>query len=169
MDPVTGINLFKALHAFGIAGWATIAMINNGRSFTMTAGTVGRMMSMELLKQEPPVNTPLLSRATTSRVIHRAALTVIVVLQILTAISMWISGYLLLMKTASHPETLLWLNVGIICFATCAFILLLGGLWYGYWIRQEGLQITHIAIVIWSIAAFLLFHSNLASGLTGDI
>ncbi|MDE9445963.1 DUF2165 family protein [Xenorhabdus bovienii] len=55
------------------------------------------------------------------------------------------------------------------CFATCAFVLLLGGLWYGYWIRQEGLQLTHIAIVIWSIAAFLLFHLSMTSELIGDI
>ncbi|CDH32383.1 DUF2165 family protein [Xenorhabdus bovienii] len=169
MDPVTGIALFKALHAFGIAGWATIGMINNVQSFTVTTGTVGRMMSMTLLKQEPPVNTPLLRRATTSRAMHSTALAVIVVLQALTAIAMWIGGYLLLTTAASHPDTLLWLNVGITCFTTCAFVLLLGGLWYGYWIRQEGLQLTHIAIVIWSIAAFLLFHLSMTPELIGDI
>ncbi|CDH25938.1 membrane hypothetical protein [Xenorhabdus bovienii str. kraussei Becker Underwood] len=113
MDPVTGIALFKALHAFGIAGWATIGMINNVQSFTVTTSTVGRMMSMTLLKQEPPVNTPLLRRATTSRAIHSAALAVIVILQALTAIAMWSGGYLLLTTAASHPDTLLWLNVGI--------------------------------------------------------
>ncbi|AOM42488.1 DUF2165 family protein [Xenorhabdus hominickii] len=169
MDSIAGIDLFKALHAFGIAGWATIGVINNVQSFTVTTGTVGRMMSMAFLKQEPPVNTPLLRRATTSRAMHGAALAFIVVLQAITAIAMWIGGYLLLMTASSYPEALPWLNVGITCFAMCAFVLLLGGLWYGYWIRQEGLQLTHIAIVIWSIAAFLLFHLSMAPELIGDI
>ena len=91
---------------------------------------------------------------------HRAALTVIVVLQAVTAIAMW-GGGLLLTAAAPHVDALQWIDVGIVSFAACAFVLLLGGLWYGYWIRQEGLQMTHIAIVIWSIAAYLLFHLNL--------
>lgn len=31
MAPLTGIDLFKTLHAVAIAGWATIVTINNVR------------------------------------------------------------------------------------------------------------------------------------------
>ncbi|MCS8237450.1 DUF2165 domain-containing protein [Pseudomonas aeruginosa] len=32
------------------------------------------------------------------------------------------------------------------------FGMLLGGLWFGYWIRQEGLQLTHLLLVVWVLA-----------------
>ncbi|MDN7675622.1 DUF2165 domain-containing protein [Burkholderia oklahomensis] len=158
MSPLTDIDLFKSLHAFAIAGWATIVTINNVQTFAATTGTIGRTMSMTLLKQDPPVDTPLLRRASTSRGLHRAALAIIVLLQALTAIAMWGGVYLLLTTPAPHAAALPWLDAGATGFAACALVLLLGGLWYGYWIRQEGLQLTHIALIVWSIAAYLLFH-----------
>ena len=58
MNLTGGIELFKVLHVFGIAAWATLSMVNNVQAFTVTLGTVGRTMSMALLQQDPPVNTP---------------------------------------------------------------------------------------------------------------
>ncbi|WP_174429805.1 DUF2165 family protein [Burkholderia metallica] len=158
MSPLIGLDSFKAFHAFAIAGWATIAMLNNVQTHTAATNTVGRTMSMTLLKQDPPIDTPLLRRATTSRALHRAALTILVLLQALTAIAMWGGVWLLLSTTPPHAAALPWLDAGATGFSACALVLLLGGLWYGYWIRQEGLQLTHIALVIWSISAYLLFH-----------
>lgn len=89
MAPLTGIDLFKTLHAVAIAGWATIVTINNVQTFAATTSTVGRTMSMALLRQDPPVDTPLLCRATASRALHRVALAIIVLLQAFTAIAMW--------------------------------------------------------------------------------
>ncbi|KGX35139.1 DUF2165 family protein [Burkholderia pseudomallei] len=149
MAPLTGIDLFKTLHAVAIAGWATIVTINNVQTFAATTSTVGRTMSMALLRQDPPVDTPLL---------HRVALAIIVLLQAFTAIAMWGGVRLLLATAPPHAAALPWLDAGATGFAACALVLLLGGLWYGYWIRQEGLQLTHIALVVWSIAACLLFH-----------
>ncbi len=34
--------------------------------------------------------------------------------------------------------------------------MLLGGLWFGYWIRQEGLQLTHLLLVVWVLANFFV-------------
>ncbi|VCE55426.1 Predicted small integral membrane protein (DUF2165) [Burkholderia pseudomallei] len=158
MAPLTGIDLFKTLHAVAIAGWATIVTINNVQTFAATTSTVGRTMSMALLRQDPPVDTPLLCRATASRALHRVALAIVVLLQAFTAIAMWGGVRLLLATAPPHAAALPWLDAGATGFAACALVLLLGGLWYGYWIRQEGLQLTHIALVVWSIAACLLFH-----------
>lgn len=36
--------------------------------------------------------------------------------------------------------------------------MLLGGLWFGYWIRQEGLQLTHLALVVWVVLSFMVFN-----------
>jgi len=31
----------------------------------------------------------------------------------------------------------------------------LAGLWFGYWIRQDTLQLTHVALLLWTGIAFL--------------
>ena len=36
--------------------------------------------------------------------------------------------------------------------------LLQGGLWFGYWIRLEGLQLTHLVLSVWALLAFALFN-----------
>ena len=36
--------------------------------------------------------------------------------------------------------------------------MLLGGLWFGYWIRQEGLQLTHLLLVVWVLANFFVLN-----------
>ncbi len=89
MAPLTGIDLFKTLHAVAIAGWATIVTINNVQTFAATTSTVGRTMSMALLRQDPPVDTPLLRRATASRALHRVALAIVVRRHAGPAKAMW--------------------------------------------------------------------------------
>ncbi|MCL8040922.1 DUF2165 domain-containing protein, partial [Pseudomonas aeruginosa] len=42
-----------------------------------------------------------------------------------------------------------WLNLALSAALGFLFGMLLGGLWFGYWIRQEGLQLTHLLLVVW--------------------
>ena len=128
--------LFLAIQAVGLAVWLTLSVINNCHGFGGSTGAVGATMSMTQLKQLPAINTPLLSRAIGSRAIHRMALLVVLALQTVAASACWAGCWQLLV--AMH----------------------LGGLWFGYWIRQEGLQLTHLVLLIWAVAAFFLFNTQ---------
>ncbi|MCF4989867.1 DUF2165 family protein [Pseudomonas gessardii] len=37
-------------------------------------------------------------------------------------------------------------------------LMLLAGLWFGYWIRQEGLQLTHLLLVVWMLLGFVVLN-----------
>lgn len=161
MTAHTSLWLFQAVHAIGLALWLSIAVINNWQSFLGSAGAVGATMSMALLRQAPRVETPLLARASASANLARMALLLVLALQFVGAIACWKGSYELVIAgdlTAAQP----WLNLALSAFAAFLFAMHLGGLWFVYWIRQEGLQLTHIALLIWTVAAFFLFNASWA-------
>ncbi|MDP9901761.1 DUF2165 family protein [Variovorax ginsengisoli] len=153
--------LFMAIHAVGLAVWLTISVINNCRAFSGSTAAVGATMSMAPLKQPPNIDTPLLSRAIGSHAFHRMALWVVLALQAVAAVACWTGCWQLLVGgdlDAARP----WLNVALSAFTAFLFAMHLGGLWFAYWIRQEGLQLTHIALLVWAVAAFFLFNTTWA-------
>lgn len=154
----TSLWLFLAVQALGLAVWLSLSVINNGRAFAGSAAAVGATMSMAPLKQPPAIDTPLLSRAIGSQVLHRMALLVVLALQTVAAAACWAGCWQLLVVgdlAAARP----WLNLGLSAFTAFLLAMHLGGLWFGYWIRQEGLQLTHIALLVWAVAAFFLFNT----------
>lgn len=100
----------------------------------------------------------MLGRAVRTAYLHRAALTGVLILQVGAALACWCGSYLLVVTgelTAARP----WLNLALAGFTTFLLAMHLGGLWFGYWIRQEGLQLTHIVLLIWTVIAFFLFNT----------
>ncbi|MFD4838193.1 DUF2165 family protein [Achromobacter sp. NPDC058515] len=157
MNPNTAVWLFLSVQAVGIALWLTLAALNNLRDFAGSAAAVGATMAMQPLAQEPRIPTPLFSRALRSASLHRGALAALLLLQALGAALGWIGCHALLIQgdlAAARP----WLN-GALAFMSAALLAMhLSGLWFGYWIRQETLQLTHIALLLWTGVAFLLFN-----------
>lgn len=153
----TSLWLFQCIQALGISLWLCIAALNNVRAFSGSVNAVGATLSMVPLKLSPAIETPLLSRAVDSPLIHRLALLLVLGLQAFAAVTALIGSYALLIAgnlAMAQP----WLNLALSAFAGFLFAMHLGGLWFGYWIRQEGLQLTHIALLIWVFLAFFLFN-----------
>lgn len=161
MSASTSIWLFQSVHALGLSAWLSIAVINNLQAFAGSAGAVGATLSMAPLKQAPAIATPLLARAIASPLLARFAMLTVLALQIVAAGAGWTGAYALVVKgdlALARPA----LNLAMSSFAAFLFAMHLGGMWFAYWIRQEGLQLTHIALLVWSVAAFLLFNLPLA-------
>lgn len=159
MHLTDSIHLFQLVNALGMTTWLSIAALNNVHGFFGAAGAVGATMAMTPLRQAPTIATPLLARAISSPSLHRAALLLVLALQILAAVTCAIGSYHLAIDgglMAARP----WLNLALSGLAVSLFAMHLGGLWFAYWIRQEGLQLTHIALLIWTLAAFLLFNAS---------
>lgn len=157
MSPSTAVWLFLSVQALGLALWLTLAALNNRRDFAGAAAAVGATMAMLPLTQEPCIPTPLLSRAQRSPGLHRAALAVVLLLQAAGAALAWAGCYALLIQgdlAAARP----WLNGALAALSACLLAMHLSGLWFGYWIRQDMLQLTHIALLLWSCLMFLAFN-----------
>ncbi|RYX91996.1 MAG: DUF2165 family protein [Comamonadaceae bacterium] len=153
--------LFQALHAAGLAVWLLIAVINNVQAFAGSMHAVGLSMSMAALQEAPAIDTPLLKRAMGSTTRHRMALALVLVLQIAAAGAGLVGSYEMIFAgglTAARP----WLNLALTSFTAFILAMHLGGMWFAYWIRQEGLQLTHISLLLWTLAAFILFNTSWA-------
>lgn len=157
MDLHTSLWLFQTTLALGLSLWLCIAVLNNLQAFRASVGAVGATMAMAPLRQAPAIDIPLIGRALHSPVCHRIALLLVLVLQVVAAVSALTGSYLLV----GEADLLLarpWLNLALTAFLGFTFSMLLGGLWFGYWIRQEGLQLTHLVLVLWALLAFIVFN-----------
>lgn len=150
------IWLFHAILATGLATWLSLAAINNVHAFHGSVWAIGNTMRMDPLRQDPTIQTPLLRRALTSLLLHRLALFTVLTLQLLAAIAAW-TGVALFFGVGLDAG-LPWLNLALCAMAAFLLLMHLGGLWFGYWIAQEGLQTTHLVLLLWSIGLFLLFN-----------
>jgi hypothetical protein len=132
----TSFSLFLGVNAIGLAVWLTISVINNCRGFGGSVAAVGATMSMAGLKHPPAIDTPLLSRATGLQVLHRAALLVVLALQVVAA-ACWTGCWQLLVvgdPGAARP----WLNLGLSAFTAFLLAMHPGGLWFAYWSDRRG-------------------------------
>ncbi|MFV0925964.1 MULTISPECIES: DUF2165 family protein [Pseudomonas] len=157
MDTATSLLMFQMVLAAGFTLWLSIALVNNLQAFASSAAAVGGTLSMAPLRQAPAIDLPLCSRAIHSPAVHRAALMVVVLLQAGAVLAAWAGCYHLLLGSgldAARP----WLNLALSAALGFLFAMLLGGLWFGYWIRQEGLQLTHLALVVWVVLSFMVFN-----------
>ena len=152
------IWLFHAIAATGLATWLTLASINNLHAFHGAVWAIGNTMRMDPLRQDPTIETPLLRRALTSLLLHRLSLGVVLALQLLAAIAAW-TGVVLFFSGAL-ADALPWLNLALCAMAAFLLLMHLGGLWFGYWIAQEGLQTTHLVLLLWTLGMFFLFNAQ---------
>ena len=153
------IWLFHAILATGLAIWLSLAAINNLHAFHGAVWAIGNTMRMDPLRQDPTIQTPLLRRALTSLAVHRLALLVVLALQLGAAIAAW-SGVALLFHDGL-AAALPWLNLALCAMAAFLLLMHLGGLWFGYWIAQEGLQSTHLVLLLFTLSLFFLFNARL--------
>lgn len=155
------IWLFQLILALGLAVWLSLAAINNLQGFHGSVWAIGHTMRMDPLRQDPTMDTPLLRRALASLAVHRLALLLVLALQLAGALCAWAGAVMLL--GASLPPALPWLNLALAALAACLLLMHLGGLWFAYWIAQEGLQSAHLVLLLWCMALFFLFNFQWAA------
>jgi len=150
------IWLFHAILGCGLAAWLSLAAINNLHAFHGSVWAIGNTMRMDPLRQDPTLQSPLLRRALTSLALHRLALIVVLVLQLAASIAAWTG--VLFFVASGLPAALPWLNLALCAMAAFLLLMHLGGLWFAYWIAQEGLQTTHLVLLLWTMALFAVFN-----------
>lgn len=148
--------MFKAAIVIGFAVWTTVVAVNNIVGFRSAAAAIGRTMAMTPLNEPPAIASPLVGRALTSPRWSIAALIAILLVQIAAAGALGIGGFMLLAVNQLPSASVSGSSLALIGFTLLAGLwlaMMIGGLWFGYWIRQEGLQLTHIALLAITILA----------------
>lgn len=150
------ILLLKATVISGLGLWLAVALLNNIVAFRNGVFAIGMLMGMKLFEQEPPIQTPLLARRVTSTGWHRliystilAAEAVTVSLLAIAAVALFGSAFGVVLPATAVD----FANAALLAFIAVGSLMLAGGAWFVYYIRQEGAQITHLVMIGVGVAA----------------
>lgn len=154
----TSLILFKLVLTGGLGLWLAVVVLNNTAAFRNGVFSVGSMMAMQLFDQEPAIKTPLLSRRVTAAGWHRLIYAFVLVVEVSVAVlfcyaALSYAGVIL--GRVEGIEATLRANLALAGLLALSFIMLLGGAWFVYYIRQEGTQITHLVLIGTAIAGFV--------------
>ena len=157
----TSLWLFQSVYAVGLAIWLTIAVVDNLWAFRELVHAVGTTMSMAPLQRSPVIRSVLAARAVTSIHWHRLAVLGLLVMKLLAFAACWIGCYQLLIG-GGLVQARPWLNIALSIFTAFLFAMHLAGLWFAYWIREDDLQRGHLALLLLTLGAFILFNGSWA-------
>jgi hypothetical protein len=151
--------LAKLVTIGGLATWLTIVALNNVRNFAGGAAAIGLMMSMRLFEDPPVIDTPLLSRRVTSPSWHRAVLGFVLAIEIVVALALWAASFMLfgtMSGMVGVPDATNAANFALAGFLALIFVMMWGGAWFVYYVKQEGAQMTHLALLGIGLAAAIV-------------
>jgi predicted small integral membrane protein len=138
----------------GFAAWLLLSAYNHLSDWRGTVAFVAAFMKMSSLDQEPAIPSPLKSRQVNSTTIHRLAVTVITLAQTGLGVLFGFAAWSLVHGSEEAARTL-----AAYAFAGLAalwFGFLIAGSWFGCWIRQDGLQRTHLILLGLATLGFVM-------------
>ncbi|KZL14449.1 hypothetical protein PsAD2_03744 [Pseudovibrio axinellae] len=157
-------SVFSTLPRFvlltGLAGWMTIAVLNNLTDQGTNIIHLSNMLSMRLLIEDPLFGNGLEWRAWVSAS-PQVVLYLVAAWQMLTAIALWVASYLMfraLWQPARYSAAVSGANVALTMFLCLWLFFLSGGLWFGYWMKQGAIQGVHMALILMSIATLIFIN-----------
>lgn len=161
MTAFASLLLFKFVLAGGLALWLTVGFFNNMMAFNAGVASIGRLMGMQLFDQAPAIQSPLLSRRVDTPALHRLVYSFITLIEGAAAVLFWYAVLGLggaLFAGADVNEAVSRANLALSVLALMSFVMLLGGGWFAYHIRQEGLQLTHFTLIGLSILGAIVMN-----------
>jgi predicted small integral membrane protein len=163
MTPATSLILFKLVLTASLAAWLTLVAFNNIRAFASGVAAVGGMMSMQLFDQAPAIPSPLLARRVHGTAWHRLVYGFVLAIEWGVAALLWYAAFGFggaMLGASDIASAIVRANLALSAFTVMAFVLTLGGVWFAYYIRQEGLQITHFVLIAVAIAATIAMNAS---------
>jgi len=160
MTPLASLLLVKLVFICGLALWLAVVSLNNMTAFRGGAASVGALMSMRLFDQDPAIDSPLLKRRVLSPGWHRFVYSAVVALELAVAILLARAAFsfaLAILGALDVAQAILRANLALSGVLALGFVMLLGGAWFAYYIRQEGMQITHLMLIgLGAVGALLI-------------
>lgn len=153
MSLALSLIVSKCVLLAGLACWLSVVAINNLVAFGNGAFALGQIMRMAPLQQAPAIQTPLLARRVESVRWHRAVLALVLAAEILSAALLWFAaaGF-----AGAAAEPAAWANLALAAFMATCFLMLVGGSWFAYYLRQDNVQLLHFALIGVAAAAMVV-------------
>jgi hypothetical protein len=102
---------------------------------------------------------PLLSRRVANPFWHRAVFSFVLMLEIASTLLLAWGAMRLGLALFSFEEAAVAIataTLGLTALMATSLVMLVGGAWFAYYIRQEGAQITHFVLIGLSVGALVL-------------
>jgi predicted small integral membrane protein len=151
--------LCKIVLIAGLAIWLSIVVLNNTRNFKGGVASIGGLMSMRLFDEPPVIPTPLLSRRVTSPTWHKAVFAFVLVIEIVVALALWVATFCLIGAingSVSATEAARTATCALAGFLMLVFVMMWGGAWFAYYVKQEGAQLTHFVLLCVALAGIVV-------------
>jgi hypothetical protein len=160
------IWLFQLVAVFSLTMWMAVAVMNNLQGFHASVGAIGTTMGMSLLRDPLFEKLPFLQRAITNTQIHRLALLGTAAIQLISTAALFVGTLLLaaVPMTPAPASVVAILNLGLCAFTLCWCLMFISGLWFAFWIKQEGLLLTQLLLALWGLLNFVVFNLPLMAG-----
>jgi Predicted small integral membrane protein (DUF2165) len=136
-------------------------VFNNIRDGGTNVALLGRMMGMTELKQDAELGIGLRDRAIGERsTLPRTALTLVIIVQVVVSMALWAGCLMLAIALAGGDASraIDMASLAVTAFAGLWSAFLIGGLWFGYWIKMPQVQQVHLSLLMISISTLVLLH-----------
>ncbi|MCG8273903.1 DUF2165 domain-containing protein [Aquamicrobium sp. NLF2-7] len=150
----------KSVLMIGLAGWMTLAVLNNIADPNTNRFHLGTMFEMTLLTGEPNgLGQDLLWRAF-PRWIAPVVLWGVAIFQVAISAYLWKAAWgcavSALRGRRTLPDDVRDTSIrALTCFMALWLCFMCGGMWFGYWIKQGAIQQVHMTLLLLSILAIL--------------
>ncbi len=149
----SGLHSLRAVITTGLAVWMTVAVINNATDPGTNIHFLANMLSMEQLLADAVLGNGLEWRSW-DREYARIVLAVVAVVQAIVVVLLWRAGFLYgrLGLSASITGNAIVArraaNLALCAFTGLWLIFMVGGFWFGYWIKQGPVQQVHMMLLL---------------------
>lgn len=157
------LYLMKFVVLTGMAGWLTLVWINVITDRNATVGSVALIMSMKLITSDKTMTTKLVNRRVEASGWHKLGAVTIIGAQAVTVVLLWRAVWLVGVGFGAFTisaDALAAVHLSLAAFATLWMFMLIGGMWFIYWLKQPALQQLHITLLILSIAVSIMFSAT---------
>ena len=144
MSPAFSLIAFKFVLLAGLAAWLSLVAFNNLVAFRNGVFAIGQIMRMAPLDQAPAIQTPLQRRRVEAAHWHRAVFALVLIAEAVSAALLWAAafGYA---GASAEPAALA--TIALTALMATSLLMLLGGSWFAYYIRQDNLQTMHFVLI----------------------
>jgi len=153
--------LAKAIVFGGLGSWLLLAALNNLMDANTNITLLRRMMRMDAIREDGILGQGLLVRAIRNDACIPLLLRTVALTQLLIATALMLAALAMAAVGLQLGEVdSAWLTdvatLSVSAFLTLWFFFLVGGLWFGYWIKMGSVQIVHFIMLMFGFLLLLL-------------
>ena len=141
------------------ASWLTLGVLTNLRHPQHNRDYVVRVLTMELIKDSPPLYESFSHRRITDPGWHRRCFALLVTGELLISIALWLGVALLVVASWGGVDEKIARTVATLAatgFAGFWGSFLVGGEWFLYWASEDSPQYTHFFMLLWGLVTVVI-------------